>query len=69
MLFKELRENLSSQPIAVKKFKAEYMSIILYKEDNHYTVMVDDSKLDEEFENILDAEEAVKDFLQLLGNE
>ena len=69
MLFKELRENLSSQPIAVKKFKAEDMSIILYKEDNHYTVMVDDSKLDEEFENILDAEEAVKDFLKLLGNE
>jgi hypothetical protein len=43
--------------------------IIMYKEDNAYTVMIDDTMLDERFDNALDAEEAVKEFLELVNNE
>ena len=69
MRFNELRENLVSQPIAFKKYEVDGTRIVMYKEDNAYTVMIDDTMLDEKFDNALDAEEAIKEFLQLLGNE
>ena len=69
MLFSELRESIAQQPIAVKKLLVNAMEIVLYKENSHYTVMIDNNKLDEEFENLLDAEGAVKDFLELLGKD
>ncbi len=69
MRFNELRENLVSRPIAFKKYEVDGTRIVMYKEDNAYTVMIDDTMLDEKFDNALDAEEAIKEFLQLLGNE
>jgi len=69
LLFSELRESIAQQPIAVKKLLVNAMEIVLYKENSHYTVMIDNNKLDEEFENLLDAEGAVKDFLELLGKD
>lgn len=69
MLFRELREKLELQPIAFKKFDVAGTRIVMYKEDNAYTVSIDGSMLDSKFENTLEAEEAIKEFLQLLGNE
>jgi hypothetical protein len=69
LLFKELREKLEQQPIAFKKFNVDGTRIVMYKEDNAYTVSIDDSMLDEKFENAFEAEEAIKEFLELLGNE
>lgn len=69
MLFKELREKLETQPIAFKKYQVDGTRIVMYKEENSYTVMIDDTMLDEKFDNALEAEEAIKEFLQLLGNE
>ena len=69
MLFKELREKLEIQPTAFKKYQVGGIRIVMYKEENSYIVMIDDTMLDEKFDNALEAEEAIKEFLQLLGNE
>ena len=69
MKFSELRESLVSQPIPFKRFQIDGTKIVMYKEDNAYTVMIDDTMLDEKFDNALDAEEAVKEFLELVNNE
>jgi len=47
----------------------ENMKVVVYKEGNSYTVSIDGTKLDEEFDNVLEAEDAVKDFAELLSNE
>ncbi len=69
MLFSELREKLEDQSIVVKRLKIEDSNIIFYNESNVYKISVDDVLLDEEFENILDAEAAVKEFLELIDKE
>ncbi len=69
MLFSELREKLEDQSIVVKRLKIEDSNIIFYNESNVYKISVDGVLLDEEFENILDAEVAVKEFLELIDKE
>ncbi len=69
MLFSELREKLEDQSIVVKRLKIEDSNIIFYNESNVYKISVDGVLLDEEFENILDAEAAVKEFLELIDKE
>jgi len=69
LLFSELREKLEDQSIVVKRLKIEDSNIIFYNESNVYKISVDDVLLDEEFENILDAEAAVKEFLELIDKE
>jgi hypothetical protein len=69
MLFKELREKLETQPIAFKKYEVDGTRIVMFKEDDSYTIMIDDTMLDEKFDDALKAEDAIKEFLQLLGNE
>jgi|TARA_B100002003_G_C13742993_1_gene370451 hypothetical protein len=69
LLFSELREKLEDQSIVVKRLKIEDSNIIFYNESNVYKISVDGVLLDEEFENILDAEAAVKEFLELIDKE
>ena len=69
MLFSELREKLEDQSIVVKRLKIEDSNIIFYNESNVYKISVDGVLLDEEFENILDAEAAVEEFIKLLNKE
>ena len=69
MLFSELRENLESQSIVVKRLSVENSNIIFYNEREKYKISVDGVLLDEEFDNILDAEVAVKEFLELIDKE
>jgi|TARA_Y100000310_G_scaffold47717_1_gene44288 hypothetical protein len=69
LLFSELREKLEDQSIVVKRLKIEDSNIIFYNESNVYKISVDGVLLDEEFENILDAEVAVKEFLELIDKE
>ena len=66
MLFSELREKLEDQPIVVKRLSVENSNVIFYNEREKYKISVDGVLLDEEFENILDAEAAVKEFLELV---
>tara|TARA_B100000287_G_scaffold417779_1_gene453931 strand:- start:762 stop:962 length:201 start_codon:yes stop_codon:yes gene_type:complete len=63
MLFKEFRESLKSQPIAIKKIGD---NVVIFKEGDKYKVQCADQLLDEDFDNILEAEEAGMDFLKLL---
>ncbi len=63
MLFKEFRESLKSQPIVVKKIGD---NVVIFKENDIYKVQLADQLLDEDFDNILEAEEAGMDFLKLL---
>jgi hypothetical protein len=63
MLFREFRESLKSQPIVVKKIGD---NVIIFKENDIYKVQCADQLLDEDFDNILEAEEAGMDFLKLL---
>ena len=69
LLFRELREKLEDQSIVVKRLKVENSNVIFYNESNVYKISVDGVLLDEEFENILDAEAAVKEFLELVDKE
>ena len=69
MLFKELRENLSTKPKVLKTFKAEDKQVIISKIGDGYAVSVDGERLDEDFPNQIDAEEAVNEFLELIGKE
>ena len=69
LLFSELREKLEDQSIVVKRLKVENSNVIFYNESNVYKISVDGVLLDEEFENILDAEAAVKEFLELIDKE
>ena len=69
MLFSELREKLEDQPIVVKRLSVENSNVIFYNERDTYRISVDGVLLDEEFENILDAEAAVKEFLELVDKE
>ena len=69
LLFRELREKLEDQSIVVKRLKVENSNVIFYNESNVYKISVDGVLLDEEFENILDAEAAVKEFLELIDKE
>tara|TARA_B100001113_G_C20972006_1_gene562227 strand:- start:505 stop:714 length:210 start_codon:yes stop_codon:yes gene_type:complete len=69
MLFKELRENLSTKPKVVKTYKAEDKQVIISKMEDGYAVSVEGQRLDENFPNQYDAEEAVNEFLELIGKE
>jgi len=69
LLFSEITENLEVQSKVVKRLKIEDSNIIFYNESNVYKISVDGVLLDEEFENILDAEAAVKEFLELIDKE
>ena len=69
LLFSELREKLEDQSIVVKRLKIEDSNVIFYNESNVYKISIDGVLLDEEFENILDAEAAVKEFLELVDKE
>ncbi len=63
MLFKEFREKIKSQPIVVKKLGD---SVVIFKENGVYKVQCANQLLDEDFNDILEAEEAGRDFLKLL---
>ena len=69
LLFSELRESLEDQSIVVKRLKVEDSNVIFYNESNVYKISVDGVLLDEEFEDILSAEAAVEEFLELLNKE
>jgi len=69
LLFSELRKGLENQAIVVKRLSEEDNNIIFYDERDIYQVSINGTLLDEEFENILDAEVAVKEFLELLNKE
>ena len=69
MLFSELRERLEDQAIVVKRLSVENSNVIFYNEREKYKISVDGVLLDEEFENILDAEAAVEEFIKLLNKE
>ena len=69
MNFSQLREKLEGQSIVVKRTKIEDCNVIFYNEREKYKISVDGVLLDEEFENILDAEAAVKEFLELVDKE
>ena len=69
LLFSELRGKLEDQSIVVKRLSVENSNIIFYNEREKYKISVDGVLLDEEFENILDAEAAVKEFLELIDKE
>ena len=69
MFFSHLREKLERQSTVVKRIKIEDSNVIFYNEGEKYKIAVDDVLLDEEFENILDAEAAVKEFLELVETE
>ena len=69
MLFSELREGIKNQAIVVKRLSLENSNVIFYSEKDTYKISVDGVLLDEEFENILDAEAAVKEFLELVDKE
>ena len=69
LLFGELRERLEDQSIVVKRLSVENSNVIFYSEKDTYKISVDGVLLDEEFENILDAEAAVKEFLELIDKE
>ena len=69
LLFSELREKLEDQSIVVKRLKVEDSNVIFYNESNVYKISVDGVLLDEEFEDILSAEAAVEEFLELLNKE
>ena len=69
LLFSELRESLADQSIVVKRLKVEDSNVIFYNESNVYKISVDGVLLDEEFEDILSAEAAVEEFLELLNKE
>ena len=69
LLFSELREKLEDQSIVVKRLKIEDSNVIFYNESNVYKISIDGVLLDEEFENILDAEAAVEEFIELLNKE
>ena len=69
LLFSELREKLEDQAIVVKRLSVEDSNVIFYNEKEKYKISVDGVLLDEEFENILDAEAAVKEFLELIDKE
>ena len=69
LLFSELRNELESQAIVIKRLSLENSNVIFYSEKDTYKISVDGVLLDEEFENILDAEAAVKEFLELVDKE
>ena len=69
LLFSELRNELESQAIVIKRLSLENSNVIFYNESNVYKISVDGVLLDEEFENILDAEAAVEEFIKLLNKE
>ena len=69
LLFSELRNELESQAIVIKRLSLEDSNVIFYSEKDTYKISVDGVLLDEEFENILDAEAAVKEFLELVDKE
>ena len=69
LLFSELRESLEDQSIVVKRLKVEDSNVIFYNESNVYKISVGGVLLDEEFEDILSAEAAVEEFLELLNKE
>ena len=69
LLFSELRESLEDQSIVVKRLKVEDSNVIFYNESNVYKISVDGVLLDEEFEDILSADAAVEEFLELLNKE
>ena len=69
LLFSEIRESLEDQSIVVKRLKVEDSNVIFYNESNVYKISVDGVLLDEEFEDILSAEAAVEEFLELLNKE
>ena len=69
MLFSELREGIKNQAIVVKRLSLENSNVIFYSEKDTYKISVDGVLLDVEFENILDAEAAVKEFLELIDKE
>ena len=66
MKFSQLRERLESQSTVVKRTKIEDCNVIFYNEEEKYKISVDGVLLDEEFENLLNAEVAVKEFLELV---
>ena len=69
LLFSELRKSLGNQAIVVKRLSEEDNNIIFYNERDIYQVSINGTLLDEEFENILDAEAAVEEFIELLNKE
>ena len=69
LLFSELRKSLGNQAIVVKRLSEEDNNIIFYNERDIYQVSINGTLLDEEFEDILSAEAAVEEFLELLNKE
>jgi hypothetical protein len=67
--FSQLRERLEGQSVVVKRTKIEDSNVIFYNEEEKYKISVDGVLLDEEFDNLLDAEAAVKEFLKLVEAE
>ena len=63
MLFREFREKIKTQPVVVKKLGD---NVVIFKENDIYKVQIANQLLDEDFTDILEAEEAGMDFLKLL---
>jgi hypothetical protein len=67
--FKELREKINPKGVIVKKYRLEDKEIVITKDDISYSVSVDGENLYDEFDNQVEAEEAVNEFLELLTGE
>jgi len=63
MLFREFREKIKTQPVVIKKLGD---NVVIFKENDIYKVQIANQLLDEDFTDILEAEEAGMDFLKLL---
>jgi hypothetical protein len=67
--FKELRNKIDPKGIIVKKYQIEDKEIVITKDSVSYSVSVDGEALYDEFDNQVEAEDAVNEFLELLTGE
>ena len=67
--FKELRENIASKSIIVKKYTLEGKEVVISKEETTYSITVDGQLLSDDFDNQVEAENAAASFLELLGEQ
>ena len=65
-IFSDIRESLKPQRTEIKKYKVGDNSVSLFHSGNNYEVEIDSVSIDEQFDDIMSAEEAVDDLIKLV---
>ncbi len=68
-LFRDLRESTKPQRTEIKKYKVGNNSVALFHKGDSYELDINEVTIEEQFDDIMSAEEAVDDLIKLVKSE